>query len=233
LSSAGRAVVITGCGVVSPLGAGVPAFWEGLVAGRSAVAPILGFAAEDLAPRNAAEVGDARFSGLADRAGEFALGAAREALSDARLTEILPPQTGVVLGTTLGGMQLFERWIAGERVRELSQVPYYAPGARLARALGCRGPVATTQLACASGTHAVALASDWVRSGQADIVLAGGTDLLCRFVVAGFNALRATAEIARPFDQERKGLVLGERPGAAPRRRPMCSRPELRAMRST
>jgi 3-oxoacyl-[acyl-carrier-protein] synthase II len=71
----------------------------------------------------------------------------------------------------------------------------------------------TTQLACASGTQAVALAADWIRTGRADVVLAGGTDLLCRFVVAGFNALRATAEVARPFDRERRGLVLGE--GAA------------------
>jgi nodulation protein E len=75
------------------------------------------------------------------------------------------------------------------------------------------GPVATTQLACASSTHAIALATDWVRAGRADVVLAGGTDLLCRFVVAGFNCLKATAETARPFDAERRGLVLGE--GAA------------------
>jgi 3-oxoacyl-[acyl-carrier-protein] synthase II len=83
----------------------------------------------------------------------------------------------------------------------------------VARTLGCRGPVATTQLACASSTHAVALAAEWVRTGQAEVVLAGGADLLCRFVVSGFNCLRATAEEARPFDVARRGLVLGE--GAA------------------
>jgi 3-oxoacyl-[acyl-carrier-protein] synthase II len=71
----------------------------------------------------------------------------------------------------------------------------------------------TAQLACASSTHALALASDWVRAGRADVVLAGGTDLLCRFVVAGFNCLKATADRARPFDAARRGLVLGE--GAA------------------
>jgi 3-oxoacyl-[acyl-carrier-protein] synthase II len=73
--------------------------------------------------------------------------------------------------------------------------------------------VATPQLACASGTHAVALAASWVRAGRADVVLAGGTDLLCRFVVSGFNCLRATSDAARPFDRRRRGLVLGE--GAA------------------
>src|SRR5947208_2507181 len=68
-------------------------------------------------------------------------------------------------------------------------------------------------LSCASGTHEFALAAGWVRQGRADVVLAGGTDFLCRFVVAGFNCLRATAERARPFDVTRRGLVLGE--GAA------------------
>jgi 3-oxoacyl-[acyl-carrier-protein] synthase II len=63
------------------------------------------------------------------------------------------------------------------------------------------------------GTHAVALAASWIRAGRADVVLAGGADLLCRFVVSGFNCLRATSETSRPFDRRRKGLVLGE--GAA------------------
>ena len=112
-------------------------------------------------------------------------------------------------------MQIFERWLGGSDVvaGETERIPYHAPAVRLARTLGCRGPVATPQLACASGTHAIALAADWVRRGRADVVLAGGTDLLCRFVVAGFNCLRATAETARPFDVRRRGLVLGE--GAA------------------
>jgi 3-oxoacyl-[acyl-carrier-protein] synthase II len=212
-----RAAVITGCGVVSPFGVGVPAFWEGLVAGRSAVGPIGGFPADDLVPRAAAEV-RAAVPPDPDRAGVFALRAASEAVADAGLAGMPRTRIGVALGTTLGGMGVFERWDAaraggGAPPAGLERVPYFAPAARLARAFGCRGPVATTQLACASGTHALALAADWVRSGQADLVLAGGTDLLCRFVVAGFNSLRATAEACRPFDRDRRGLVLGE--GAA------------------
>jgi len=209
-----RSAVITGCGVVSPLGAGVSAFWEGLVAGRSAVGPIAGFAADDLVPHCAAEVREPVVADP-DRAGAFALRAATEAVADARLDPLDSTRLGVVLGTTLGGMRLFEAWYPARPAASggLERVPYFAPAVRLARALGCRGPVATTQLACASSTHAIALAADWVRSGRADVVLAGGTDLLCRFVVAGFNALRATAEVARPFDRDRRGLVLGE--GAA------------------
>jgi 3-oxoacyl-(acyl-carrier-protein) synthase len=204
--------VITGCGVVSPLGEGVPAFWEGLVAGRSAVRPLSGFPAGDLSPANGAEVPAP--STDTDRAGDFALRAAREALADAGLLQDLPARSGVALGTTLGGMLLFEAWDAGTVTGPpLRAVPYYAPAARLARTLACRGPVATPQLACASGTWAIALAASWVRAGRADVVLAGGTDLLCRFVVSGFNALKATAPEARPFDRDRRGLVLGE--GAA------------------
>ena len=204
--------MITGCGVVSPLGAGVPAFWTGLLSGRSAVRPFACFSAAGLDPANGAEV--PMPTADPDRAGEFALRAAAEALEDASLTERLPARTGVALGTTLGGMLLFEAWNAGDlRGTALRAVPYYAPAARLARTLGCRGPVATPQLACASGTWAIALAATWVRTGRAEVVLAGGTDLLCRFVVSGFNALRATAPEARPFDRDRRGLVLGE--GAA------------------
>src|SRR5262249_7815409 len=120
--------------------------------------------------------------------------------------------------TTLGGMEIFEAWDAAVAVGDspparLDRIPYFAPAARLAGAVGARGPVMTTQLACASGTAAVALATEWVRAGRAGVVLAGGRDRLCRSVVAGFNCLGATAEVARPFDRDRQGLVLGE--GAA------------------
>ena len=203
--------MITGCGVVSPLGTGLRPFWQGLVAGRSAVQPIAGFRADDLEPRAAAEVRDVPRTDL-DRAGAFALEAATQALADAGLDppSVDPGRLAVALGTTLGGMRLFERWLDGDAVDEIERVPYYAPAVRVARALGCGGPVATLQLACASGTQAIALAADWVRTGRTDVVLAGGADLLCRFVVAGFNCLRATAEEARPFDAARRGLVLGE-----------------------
>ncbi len=207
-------VVITGCGVQSPVGLGVPAFWDALLAGRSAARPIERFPAADLTPNVAAEVpwDDAD----PDRAGALALRAADEALRDASLESlgVATGRLGVALGTTLGGMTLFERWDAGnETITGVDRVPYYAPAARLACRVGARGPVATPQLACASGTHAVALGASWIRAGRADVVLVGGTDLLCRFVVAGFNCLRATSDAGRPFDRHRKGLVLGE--GAA------------------
>ena len=206
-----RAVLITGRGAICALGSNASSFWEGLVAGRAAIAPVAGFAADDLRPNHVAEVRAAAIE-EPDRAGAFAVHAAREALDDAELEPRRGTRIGVALGTTLGGMRLFEGW-AGGATAGLERVPYYAPAVRVARAFGCHGPVATPQLACASSTHAIALAAEWVRTGQADVVLAGGADLLCRFVVAGFNCLRATADEARPFDAARRGLVLGE--GAA------------------
>jgi 3-oxoacyl-(acyl-carrier-protein) synthase len=180
------------------------------VAGRSAAAPIRRFRADDLTPNVAAEMTEP-MPDDADRAGVFAIEAARQALADADLARA-PAHASVVLGTTLGGMEIFEAWDGGAG-DDLGRVPYFAPAARVARVFGCGGPVVTPQLACASGTHALAMAADLIRGGAADVVLAGGTDLLCRFVVSGFNALRATAPSAHPFDRDRAGLILGE--GAA------------------
>jgi 3-oxoacyl-[acyl-carrier-protein] synthase II len=193
---------------------GVPAFWDGLIAGRSAVRAIARFDATDLSPSMAAEV-TAVADDDPDRAGMFALLAADEALQAAglRSANVEPTRLGVSLGTTLGGMQIFEAWNAGGRPSDLPRVPYYGPAVRLAQTVRAAGPVVTAQLACASGTQAIAIAAAWVRSGLADVVLAGGTDVLCRFVVAGFNCLRATAAAARPFDRAREGLVLGEGAG--------------------
>jgi 3-oxoacyl-(acyl-carrier-protein) synthase len=204
-----RRAVITGCGVQAPVGLGVEAFWAGLLSGRTAARPIARFAAGDLAPHVAAEI--AWDDGDPDRAGALAVRAVDEALQDAGLERPAPsPRVGIALGTTLGGMTIFEAWDAGAHPDGVERIPYYAPAVRLARHVGAQGPVATPQLACASGTHAVALAASWIRAGRADVVLAGGTDFLCRFVVAGFNCLRATSDVARPFDRARKGLVLGE-----------------------
>ena len=219
MSPPGPEAVVTGCGVVSPLGRGADAFFAALCAGRSAVGPIVRFPAHDLAPGTGAEVRDVAVDD-ADRAGAFAELAAADALADAGLDvgDTGGAVRAVALGTTLGGMQLFEAWDAAVAAgaappAAVGAVPYWAPATRLARRVGARGPVVTPQLACASGTAALGLALGWIRDGRADVVLAGGADLLCRFVVAGFNALRATAPSAHPFDRARRGLVLGE--GAA------------------
>ena len=213
--------MITGCGVVSPLGSGLQAFWEGLLAGRSAVRPIAGFPADDLEPRAVAEVRDVPRTDP-DRAGAFALEAATQALADAGLdpASVDPRRLAVALGTTLGGMLLFERWLDGDAVDGLERVPYYAPAVRVGRRFGCRGPVVTPQLACASGTQAIALAADWVRAGRADVVLAGGADPSTPPAAGSSSARAARSSWWRMPSTRRAGTRACAGPCSASARRP-------------
>ena len=225
-----RRAFVTGCGVVSPLGCSPTAFWDGLVSGRSALAPIRSFDTSGLTNTLAGEVADfvpeqhlttpADLHG--DRIGQYALAAAGGALRDAGLdlARIDRTRVGVIAATTLGSMPIGEAYLRSLRdhapfpYRQLLHVPYAATATRLARALGVRGPVISPSIACASGTHAVGHALELIQCDQVDVVIAGGAEVLCHFVVAGFNSLRATApDIVRPFDFRRNGLAVGE--GAA------------------
>ena len=225
-----RRAVITGCGAVSPLGCGVETFWNGLIEGRSGLMPIRSFEATGYANAVAGEVKDfdPRRELSADevrrleRISQFALSAAREALRGAALdlARIDRTRVGVILATTLGGMLIGEAYQRCQRdgrafdARQLLHFPYYATATRLARELGVRGPVVSPSIACASGTHAVGLAQELIRCGQADAFVVGGAETVCAFVVSGFNCLRATTpSTVRPFDARRDGLLVGE--GAA------------------
>jgi len=227
--SPGRTAVVTGAGALSPLGPGVVAFWDGLLAGRVALGPIRGFDTTGCTNDIAGEV--AGFSAddtigidaarRLDRLSQFALAAANEALRDSGLdlSRLDRTRVGVVLATTLGGMLLgeaYHRRRPGDAfdTRQLLHMPYYAVSARLARDLGVRGPVVSPSIACASGTHAIGLGLELIRLGHADVLVVGGVETLCPFVVHGFNCLRATTgDTVRPFDARRDGLLLGE--GAA------------------
>jgi len=230
MTSSPPRALLTGCGAVSPLGGDVAAFWDGLLAGRCALEPIRGFDTAGLSAALAGAVAD--FDPVAalgpadarrlDRIGQYALAAAREALRDAGLDLAREDaaRVAVVAATTLGGMPIGEAYERARQhgdahtARDLLHMPYAATATRLARTLGARGPVASPSIACASGTQAVGLALELIRLGQADVVVAGGAEVLCHFVVCGFNALRATtASAVRPFDARRDGLALGE--GAA------------------
>ena len=222
--------VITGYGALSPLGCGVQAFWEGLLAGRSGVGAVRSFdtrgythafAGEvpDFAPERHLSVEEVQ---RLDRIGQYALIAAREALAEAQLdlARVDRDRIGVILATTLGGMLIGESYQRSRHAqqpfaaRQLLHFPYYAAAPRLARALGVRGPVISPSIACASGTHAVGLAQELIRRRQADAFIVGGVETVCDFVVSGFNCLRATtATCVRPFDARRDGLAVGE--GAA------------------
>lgn len=230
MAAASSRAFITGCGTISPLGCDVDAFWQGLLAGRSALAPIRSFDTAGLGNTLACEVRDfvaaqhlrAGEAERLDRLGQYTLAAARQAVDDAglELARIDPHRAGVIAATTLGGIQLGEAYLRGRHAgtpfdaRQLLHLPYADTAARLARELGVRGPVISPSIACASGTHAVGLALELIQRGHGDVFVVGGAEVVCHFVVSGFNSLRATtASAVRPFDARRNGLAVGE--GAA------------------
>jgi len=220
-------VVVTGIGLVTALGTGTGA-WQNLLDGRCAIGPVRSF---DTA-RHAAHVGAeiANFTPPADaaqfgRATGFALGAARHALADAGLAraEVDALRGGVTIGTTSGEPAFVERLedsrAAGAASAEASadlamHYPSHLLAARVARDAGFLGPAMTIPTACAAGNHAIAAAAGLLRSGRADVMLAGGADAFSRITFTGFARLGAIApEYCQPFDRHRKGMVPGE--GAA------------------
>jgi 3-oxoacyl-[acyl-carrier-protein] synthase II len=223
-------VFVTGCGAVSPLGVGVAAFWQGLLDGRCGLKPIRSFDASAFGGGPAGEVEGFDAVQLLspdeqtrlDRASQYSIVAAREALREAGLDLARQDRSriGIILGTTLGAMALGEEYVRGSKsgtpfeARQLLHFPYYALAIRVARELDVCGPVISPSIACASGTQAVGQALELIRRGQADAFVVGGAEALCEFVVSGFNCLRATSgAAARPFAARREGLSLGE--GAA------------------
>jgi 3-oxoacyl-(acyl-carrier-protein) synthase len=225
-----RPVAITGAGVVSPIGQDLDGFWAGLVTGVSGIGEIEGFPVGDLRVTRGGEIKKLRRDppgappGRAGRArpprcrtSRFLIQAAREALDTAGLSDGWPEpdRIGVVVGTALGGIDEARHALAAPRaLGALADAAYDGPARNLARWLGARGPVLTVTTACASGATSLGLGADLLRAGQADVVLAGGADVLCRFVQRGFNVLRSlTRDAVRPFDRRRSGLLLGEGAG--------------------
>lgn len=226
-----RRVAITGLGSINALGAGVPAFLDGLRAARCAIGPVTCFSTEGYRSTIAAEVRAltppawlARTTARrASRTDLLALTAAHEAIASAGLSGngAILREVGIVLGTTTGGMfdgeEYYRRLLAGSRPGRRSTVlglPVSACADLLATVLGCSGPRLTVSTACSSGANAIGIAAEWIRQGHARIVLCGGADSLCRMTYSGFNALQALDVVpCRPFDRHRAGLTLGE--GAA------------------
>jgi 3-oxoacyl-[acyl-carrier-protein] synthase II len=227
--------VITGIGAITPLAHDAPGTWEGLLAGRSGVSRISSFDASDLAVQIAGEIRgfDAETSLGAKRArrsarfSQLATVAAREAVADAGV-EIGPlaDRTAVLINSAVAG------WPESDRNQQLlleqgpSHVsPYYVPSTILNMAacevaidLGVHGPVNASALACASGTAALLEARRLLATGEADVVIAGGTDAgITRSMVAGLSVMGPLSQrndeperASRPFDADRDGFVFGE-----------------------
>jgi 3-oxoacyl-[acyl-carrier-protein] synthase II len=229
-------VVVTGLGAITPLGVDVPSTWEGLKAGRSGVQALTDDWAAELPARIAAWAAadpatliDRVQARRLDRCEQFALVAAREAWAHAGSPEVDPERLGVVVSSGIGGVA--STLSAYDTLREKGwqrlspfTVPMLMPNGAagwLAIELGARAEVHTTVSACASGAEAIGYAMDMIRSGRADVVLAGGTEAaIIQLNIAAFAAMRALstrndepARASRPFDKGRDGFVLGEGAG--------------------
>jgi len=212
-------VAIVAAGVMTPIGQDLDAFWSSLLTGGAGITRIERFPVRDLRVGLGGEIKKlppAPPRAPACRASRLLLAAASELMSGggALLTRD-PARLAVVIGTALGGVEEGERALAGAAgVSTLAGALYDSPARNLARWLGARGPVLTVATACASGATALGVGAELVREGVADVVVAGGYDILCRFVMRGFDALRAlTRDAIRPFDRRRTGLLLGEGAG--------------------
>src|ERR671926_74908 len=227
-------VVVTGLGAVTPIGNDVRSTWEAAVAGDSGIDWIRAFDADGLPVRVAAEVKDYDPTGLAppkelrrlDRNVVLALGAAKEAVADAHLNGFEPSRVGIVFGSAIGGLIGIVEQAETLRDRGPDRVsPYFIPSVlvdsasgQLAISLGIRGPNYAPVSACATGSHAVGEGAEIIRRGDADAILAGGTEACIHpLILAGFCAMRGLVaedehppHASRPFDATRAGFVMGE-----------------------
>ena len=229
-----RRVVVTGLGAVTPLGLDAQSTWDAAVAGRSGVDWIRSFDASDFPVRIASEVKgfepeavvgpkDAR---RLERNVVLAVAAPREAWADAGVDGIDPARAGILVGSAIGGVMGVLEQDDVRRERAHTRVsPWFLPNVlvdsasgQIAIDLGLRGPNYAPVSACATGSHAVGEGAETIRRGDADVILAGGTEACMHPVIlAGFCAMRGlVAEeedptlASRPFDATRAGFVMGE-----------------------
>lgn len=234
-------VVITGIGLVTPLGIGTEDTWKALLEGRSGIGPITRFDPAAYKTRFAGEVKnfeldrwvERRKSKEFDRFSGFAMAAGMMAWQDAAMPDDLPPaqrdRFGSIIGNGIGGLESIERTHATLLEKGPSRVsPYFIPATianlapgQLAMKYGLRGVNYTVTSACASGAHAIGEAMRWIQRGHCDVMLAGGTEAaITTLGVAGFNAMHALSTrndspetASRPFDKTRDGFVIGEGAG--------------------
>ena len=234
-----RRVVVTGMGMLTPVGHSTAETWAALVAGRSGVGPVTSFDPSPYPAHIAAEVKgfqpaahlDAKEARRMARCSQFAIVAARQAVADAGLDWAHEDRerAGVILGTGIGGVDMLSDPIGKLLTTGVARAtPYGAleslanmPAFHVGLDQGCLGPLSTVVTACASGTQAIGDSMEVIRRGTADIMLAGGTEAqITPLFYGGFSALRALSvhnddpeRACRPFDATRDGIVIGEGAG--------------------
>jgi len=234
-----RRVVVTGLGLVTPLGIGVEKTWPAIIAGTSGVGRITRFDASDLPSQIAAEVKDFDPADFIekkeikkmDKFIQFGVAAAKMAVEDAglRITDTIAERVGVYVGSGMGGLPAIEaahsKFLEGG-VKKVS--PFFIPmtiinlvSGHIAMMHGAKGPNSAVVTACASGTHAIGDAFKIIQRGDADVMIAGGTEaVISPLGIGGFCAMRALSvrndepeKASRPFDALRDGFVMGEGAG--------------------
>lgn len=235
-----RRVVVTGVGLVSPLGIGTAATWDALIAGKSGIGPITRFDATDYPARIAGEVKgfnpldfvDKKEVKKSDTFIHYALAAAQFAMEDSGLPvdESNADRVGVIIGSGIGGLPLIEATHSTLLERGPSRVsPFFIPGlivnmaaGQVSIRYGARGPNTAPATACTTGLHAIGDAFRLIQIGEADAMIAGGTEsVISPLAVAGFSAMRALShgfndapeKASRPWDAKRDGFVIGEGAG--------------------
>ena len=229
-------VVVTGLGLVTPLGLNVEESWAGLLAGRSGAAPITKFDPSRLQVRFACEVKgfdplkymDRKEAKRYDLFAQFALGAAHQAVTQAGLEGKFPnpERTGVLIGSGIGGMATFEEQCSIYLQKGPDRVsPFFVPmfipdiaAGLVSIRYGVKGPNFCTVSACASSAHAIGESYKMIRHGMADAMITGGSEAaITGLAISGFQNMKALStrneepeKASRPFDKERDGFVLGD-----------------------
>jgi len=234
-----RRVVVTGMGAVTPLGMGVEPTWEAMLAGRSGIGPITQFDATDFPTKIAAEIDgfdpadyiEAKEIKKMDRFIHLSIAAARMAMAQSGLevTEENAPRVGVMVGSGMGGLIAIEKYhkVMLERgPRKIS--PFFIPmlivnlaSGHISIIFGAKGPNSAVVTACATGTHNIGDAFKIIQRGDADAMIAGGTEsCITALGIGGFNAMKALStrndepeRASRPFERDRDGFVMGEGAG--------------------
>ncbi len=234
-----RRVVITGLGAVTPVGIGVEATWRALLAGASGIGPITKFDAAGYPSRIAGEVRgfdparyiDKKDIKKMDTFIQYAVAASQEAVDDAgvAVTPDNAERVGVYIGAGIGGLPGIEQYHRVLQTKGPGRVsPFFIPmvivnlaSGQVAIRFGAKGPNSCAVTACATGNHCIGDALRIIQRGEADVMLAGGTEsTICPLALAGFGAAKALsgrnddpAAASRPFDRERDGFVIGEGAG--------------------
>ena len=235
-----RRVVVTGMGAITPVGNDVATTWRSLIEGKSGTAPITKFDASKFPVRFAAEVKgfnpldfmDRKEAKRADQYTQYAVAAARQAMTDARLVErngMDPDRIGVIIGSGIGGLKSFEEQHDVYRERGVGKIsPFFIPmfiadiaAGIVSMMFNAKGPNYATVSACATSAHAIGDAYRTIQYGDADVMITGGAEAtVTPMAIGGFANMKALSErndspetASRPFDATRDGFVMGEGAG--------------------